>query len=877
MSRIMVEHRIFFASKKVKKLTNACILAGMSSSVLWPFMAHATDIAITTDDALKDNNEKNQQADIPTLNAMVPKPAVELAAAPVEASFNSSFLIGQASNLNLSRFKNGNPVLPGSYNVDVYLNGQWQGKQKLDFTSKADQLSAETCFSLKKLEELGVDIELLTPVHADECLAISAWMKDAYYHFEMSKLRFDLSIPQAYLKRTSRGFVDPKRWDRGINAGFLAYNLNAYKTYNDNMPDRENAYLSLSAGVNLLGWQFRHDANASWQDDDKAKYKATNSYAQRAIPQVRGVLTLGQAYTGGDFFDSVGFTGAQLASDDRMLPDSLNGYAPIIRGVAQTNALVEVRQNNQLIYQTTVAAGEFVIEDLYPTGYGGELEVTVNEADGSKRQFKMPYSSVAQMLRPGISRYAATTGKVRDEALSDEPYFTQATYQRGVNNFITAYAGSTVTGDYASVLLGSAFSTPIGAVALDVTQSNTRFDKIDDKSGQSIKVSYSKLMTETNTNFSLAAYRYSTSGYYSFRDALYSQDYERRGLSSDAVYRQRSEFQLTLNQGLGPKYGSLYVTGSLRDYWNRAETTKQYQVGYNNFYKNITYGLSAQRSTDMLGIADTRYYFTMSIPFSVKNNSVTVNHSVSDEGNNWGINGSAGQNNNISYSVSGTNLGHGKEKSGNANVQYRSRYATVSGSYSQGTNYLQASAGLTGSLVTHSQGISFSPERGQTMVLVHAPDATGAQVNNTPGLRIDRWGYAVIPYITPYRLNNVTIDPQGMSHDVELESSSQQVAPYSGALVKLNFNTTKGSALLIHAKQTNGKALPFGVEALNEKNQVVGIVGQGSKVYLRTQATQGQLHFVWGVQADAQCKLDYQVLGQAVKQNGYQITEAICK
>ncbi|WP_264767511.1 fimbria/pilus outer membrane usher protein, partial [Klebsiella pneumoniae] len=91
-------------------------------------------------------------------------------------------------------------------------------------------------------------------------------------------------------------------------------------------------------------------------------------------------------------------------------------------------------------------------------------------------------------------------------------------------------------------------------------------------------------MAETNTNFTIAAYRYSTSGYLSLQDAVYSRDNERKGLSVDAVNRQRSEYQLTLNQGLGDNYGSLYITGSVRDYWNRGGSTKQYQVGYNNYY-----------------------------------------------------------------------------------------------------------------------------------------------------------------------------------------------------------------------------------------------------------------------------------------------------
>lgn len=35
------------------------------------------------------------------------------------------------------------------------------------------------------------------------------------------------------------------------------------------------------------------------------------------------------------------------------------------------------------------------------------------------------------------------------------------------------------------------------------------------------------------------------------------------------------------------------MVGSWVDYWNRSESTKQYQIGYSNNYHGLTYGLSA--------------------------------------------------------------------------------------------------------------------------------------------------------------------------------------------------------------------------------------------------------------------------------------------
>lgn len=49
-------------------------------------------------------------------------------------------------------------------------------------------------------------------------------------------------------------------------------------------------------------------------------------------------MTLGDSSTDADVFEGIPFRGAMLASDDDMLPESLRGYAPVVRGIARTNA-----------------------------------------------------------------------------------------------------------------------------------------------------------------------------------------------------------------------------------------------------------------------------------------------------------------------------------------------------------------------------------------------------------------------------------------------------------------------------------------------------------------------------------------------------------
>ncbi|EMC7789762.1 fimbrial biogenesis outer membrane usher protein [Acinetobacter baumannii] len=813
------------------------------------------------------------------------------ASAPVEAEFDSAFLIGDAQKVDISRFKYGNPVLPGEYNVDVYVNGQWFGKRRMIFKALDPNQNAVTCFTGMNLLEYGVKQEILTK-HAplqkenNSCYKIEEWVENAFYEFDTSRLRVDISIPQVALQKNAQGYVDPSVWDRGINAGFLSYSGSAYKTFNQSGDRSEttNAFMGVTAGLNLAGWQLRHNGQWQWQDtpaenQSKSDYQETSTYLQRAFPKYRGVLTLGDSFTNGEVFDSYGYRGIDFSSDDRMLPNSMLGYAPRIRGNAKTNAKVEVRQQGQLIYQTTVAPGNFEINDLYPTGFGGEIEVSVIEANGEIQKFSVPYASVVQMLRPGMNRYSLTVGQFRDQDIDLDPWIIQGKYQQGINNYLTGYTGIQASENYAAILLGAAVATPIGAIAFDVTHSEAEFEKQASQSGQSFRLSYSKLITPTNTNLTLAAYRYSTENFYKLRDTLLIRDLEEKGVNTYAAGRQRSEFQITLNQGLPEGWGNFYVVGSWVDYWNRSESTKQYQIGYSNNYHGLTYGLSAINRKVEYGSNDashdTEYLMTLSFPINFKKNSVNVNVTASEDSRTVGASGMVGDR--FSYGASVSHQDYANPTF-NANGRYRTNYATVGGSYSIADSYQQAMVSLSGSVVAHSDGILFGPEQGQTMVLVHAPDAAGAKVNNTVGLSVNKAGYAVVPYVTPYRLNDITLDPQEMSSEVELEETSQRIAPFAGAIAKVDFATKTGYAVYINSKTADGNSLPFAAQVFNQKDEAVGIVAQGSMIYLRTPLAQDSLYVKWGDESNERCSVEYNISNQLRnKQQSIVMTEAVCK
>lgn len=329
--------------------------------------------------------------------------------------FDSSFISSSyARGVDLKQFSRPNALPEGEYLADIYLNGTQALSDKVRF-SRQKNGEVGACLTPALLTRIGIDQETVTrSQNGAECVPLSEKIPDASAHFDPETLRLDISIPQKYLKHTARDDVPSSEWDSGVAAAFAAYNVSSYSSDSAGR-HYDSQYANINSGLNLGGWFFRHNGAWSSQTGNGGKYQAINTYVQHDVTPLDSRLLVGQSNTTGRLFDTLPYTGASLFTDDQMLPQSRRGYAPEIRGIAGSHARVTVRQGDSVIYETTVSPGEFVIDDLYPSGYGGDLLVTVREADGSEKSFRVPYSSVADLLRPGVHRYEVVAGKYRTE------------------------------------------------------------------------------------------------------------------------------------------------------------------------------------------------------------------------------------------------------------------------------------------------------------------------------------------------------------------------------------------------------------------------------------------------------------------------------
>ncbi|TBM18527.1 fimbrial biogenesis outer membrane usher protein [Hafnia paralvei] len=826
--------------------------------------------------------------------ALFPMSVCSWAAENSQYTFDESLFLGGDFGKGLKRFNADNNTPAGKYSVDIYLNGRFIQRDSVDFVNNLAQKESEPCLSREFYVQSGVNESALPQgdeLAKSQCKSPETLLKGASWSFDQPRLRLDLYIPQALLTRSPRDAVPVESWDAGESLMFLNYSTNYYQSRyrSGSGGTSQYGFLGLKSGINLELWQLRQQSSATYsQSPSRSRYQwqSLQTYMQRPIAALDSNLMIGQSYSGGSLFGSMAYNGVKLETDQRMWPQSRRGYAPEIRGTAQTNARVVVSQNGRTIYETNVPQGPFVIDDLSSTHYEGDLKVEIIEADGRSSTFTVPFSAVPDSMRPGVSRYNAVVGRARDYG-DTQNLFGDFTYERGISNSFTGNLGLRIADDYQAILAGGVWSHWLGAFGLNTTWSHAQIDDNQSQSGWRVQASYSRTFDYTGTNVALAGYRYSTEGYRELSDVLGERASKKHGsnnvFKSDTL-NQRNQFTAMINQSLGD-YGSLYLSGSVMDYYDNQSRNTQLQVGYSNSWKNISYNLAISRqqsvyrnqidmdgseqgrSRSYLGNTENLITLTFSIPLSFggRDNYISTSLSHADSSGNSGqtsVSGMLDDAGTLNYSVyagyqQNRESQAGSTKNWGANLQKNSAFGTLNGSYSASSDYTQWGVGGRGAAVIHRGGITLGPYLSETFGLVEAKGAKGALVKNGQGARIDSNGYAIVPSLTPYRYNTISLDPKGINKHTELKSTQSRVIPYAGAAVKASFDTLSGYGVLIKAKINGTEALPMGASVLDDQNNVVGMSGQASLIYARVRERQGILTVKWGDSPQEMCRVSY--------------------
>lgn len=748
---------------------------------------------------------------------------------------------------DLSYFSRQGGQMPGTWPVMVALNNHDTQRETVTFIVEDGEL--QPVLSVDFLAKFGVNVEAVpafSRLHEGETFTrIGDFIPAASARYDFSQQRLSLSIPQAAMKTRSRGYVPPSQWDDGITAGFVDYSLNSASSHRTEGSSR-SSYLNLRSGFNLGAWRLRNIASWSHSDSGGDRWQSQSSWLSRDLRELKSQLRVGDGWTSGEIFDSVSFRGLQVASDDNMLPDSERGYAPTIRGVAHSFANVSISQHGYVIYETWVAAGPFVINDLFPGAQSGDLLVTITESDGSRRTFTQPWSATPFMLRQGRFKYSVNVGRFHSgDADERRPDFVESTFFYGLPAATTLYGGLRMAENYQAFALGVGHGFgELGSLSVDNTVARSDLPDGKRASGQSWRMQYQKDFISTGTAFSLASYRYATGNFYEFSQ-LNQSDTHQLWLNN-----RRSRSQLTVTQFMG-KLGSLSLSAWQQDYWHTHGQDKTIHLGWYTSWNGVNAGLSYDYTDSAQERNPDRILsFNISVPLNKWLPGSSVNYFASH--NSQGVatqqvslSGTALENRNLNYNLQHSYVSGGQSQSTSLGMQYSGGYGNASVGYDQSGDSRNLSLGLSGGIVATRYGVTLSQPLSDTLALIRAPGAENVAPEGYSTIHTDSRGYAVIPSVSPYRKNTLNLNTETLGENVDVGQSGKIVIPTRGAVVLADYQTHIGYRVLFSLRH-RGVPLPFGaaVEVLGQEGSQ-GMVADRGLAYLSGVPEQGTLRVRW--------------------------------
>jgi len=795
--------------------------------------------------------------------------------------FNAEFLknVPGGQPVDLSYFeKNHNSPLPGMYSYDVRLLAKKRGTSAIRFRD-----DGTPCLTPNILDIAGVDLDKLnkqaTPsatkeagetTAPTECLVLDRIIPEASYKVIPTENAIDFTIPGQWLKANISDddpSFDPGSFTEGTTAGYLGYNLFGNDNLARNAPSSRNLTglltYGLAGGEALRGWNVQGSANVQRQSGRKISFQNGDLLATKDLVNHHAVVSIGDGSANSDFFGGYSFRGARLATDINMYPPSYEQISPVISGVANSHAQITVLRDGRLVASRAVPPGPYVLDDILPGAGSGTYEVVQREANGQEARWQIHFNSAIQLLHKGLWSYGATLGRLHHAADSRPLIEAEASY--GFTNRFTGSSGAVMHPRYRG--LGAGASADLGLVgALTATLSYAQSRRADPGMsaqtmvpGSSVGLIYSKSAGPLTA--SLSASR-NFGRYRSLQEATSSPLAHGDG-RDDGFFAVPATPDLMDRTFVRKQWNASLSTAMGHGYFNLSVDRARYQNGGSSQTEtfSVSYSLPAIHGIPLgslsAGFGRTRLpgkkaagevVSTWIIPLGKRiTGSMTLTHVPGGESNySEQISSSQlGPDGAFAYSL-GAQQPSRNSAGWNGNLRYNAPYTTLQGTYYQQGLSKSIQVGAMGAVVVHAGGITATNQPlTSSFVVVDTEHVSHVGILGQQNIRTDSSGYAIVPFATAYRAQQLDLDTHDLPNGVDVKNATYRVAGRNGAAVWAKYETYTNRRALLTLKAPDGKPVPFGAMAHDDNGQTVGWVGQDGKLFATGLSRHNRIIVTW--------------------------------
>jgi outer membrane usher protein FimD/PapC len=579
-------------------------------------------------------------------------------------------------------------------------------------------------------------------------------------------------------------------------------------------------------GLNTHGWIVRSRQSYS-NSNGVQRFNNLNAYAQKTLVEQKQVLQVGQINPASALLSVPTLTGLQIIPEGALLQSTSAGVSA--SGIAQNEARVEVHQKGKLIYSTLVPPGPFTLRQLPIIDSNADLSVKVTETGGGAEHTFIVSSSTFNV---GFTQ----TAKSVSFAIGKQEQSGVPTSDGGTtgNNWLATVNASLPLTERANLTTGTVLTSHYQGAGFGISAAPTR---------------------STSVNLSNVWSRQAHSGWVGTQLQLNGAAQLSPTLSLNGSLQQRTKKFRSVGDPSGPLVndnGIAFTTGykqqqtaNLSYRWDKLGSLSLGYSAYTGFDKKSAKRLVAGWSKNIgkasltlsgeYGGADKDQAFFLSLNLPLGGRSINTSTSRQGDRVQSRISVSEQVNGYVGYSASANTDYSNKPIGTSIGANFLPKYAQLNAGLSiRGSDSSSLNTGLSGGVVAHGSGVTFTPYRVQdTFAVVSVPGISGARINTSQGpVWTDFAGRAVASSMPAYSEGRLELVSKSLPRTADMKTGIRTVRMGRGAVTHVGFEIIQTRRALLRLLNENGNPIDKGTAIFDESGAWLTSIGSDGSLFL---------------------------------------------
>jgi len=605
---------------------------------------------------------------------------------------------------------------------------------------------------------------------------------------------------------------------------FMNYNVSGTETKNSN--SSVGGILGF-VGFNKTG-SVTHEQSLLNESSSNKSIRG-NTFFKKDFPDAMESFVIGDTLSSdGDWSRPARYLGVRWSRDFLTQPGYVTYPSPSLKGSAALPSVVDVYINNQKQFQQTLTPGPFDYRNVPLTTGAGEVNLVVKDLLGRETVITKSFYTQNSMLKEGLSDFSLESGLFRNNygTLSNDysSPFVAGTYRQGLTDDITGQSRFEAGAERQAI--GADVTSVIGT--LGSIHLATAVSKDSER--------------DTGTLYNVGLERRTPKYLVGAQYKSYSKDYTPFAYSSLET-RPKNIFNATATV---PIYKDVATSLSY------VEQTSYDTTAFRNV--SLTTGITLPLQISMSVIANkslsTDKAWFAGLNFNIPLGKDYSSYLNSNRQNNGDIINTVNLTKNIPAGEGigwGLNLSDDVTQQTRANIIVNTGSAQFSSEINQGQNNNAIRLGANGSL-GYAEGLTFATRSigDDSIAIVKVGDLKGIPIYNQNQImtHTNDQGLAFVK-IRPYEKAKISIDPNTLPLDVDLNETKREPVAYAKSSVLVDFSIVRLKHVLITILKADGTFVPAGAKVVVKGQEEVFYVGRRGEVYISNLEDVSHLTITW--------------------------------